>query len=435
MASRTDTSAKNGPADPAAFEPRKRNAEYLAFGGKGGPGRLVLRLALVLALLLLVDAWVVRFVDEDAFAGAYRVPRSSPTAWLLGYASAVDRRSAAPGDLRVTFLGASPTWGQRVKDVRSTYPYAFAAAARRGGVSVRSANMACNGQLVGDELVVAHSVAPGSDAVFVELTYHTFNPAANAGAPMRYPELPGLLGVSLSPAEARTLGMAAPKPLDLSAPIDRFLTERWALYRDRTAVGARLFGGMPDQQLRASWVRLRTGKPPTDEEAPPTKADFLSFADQEPERQALIVGGYSETASFTVAPDSPTLARLRLLADELRRQGVRAVFYVAPLNREAIDQFELIDPAVYRRNTDLIGSVVRSAGFPFLDYNRGPVRLGMFYFADISHTTDAGGRAFGSMLFRDSESYLRGAPASAIATAGIPAKDAADPAMTPPEQP
>jgi hypothetical protein len=177
------------------------------------------------------------------------------------------------------------------------------------------------------------------------------------------------------------------------------------------------------------------GKPPEDQETPPTKADFVSFALQEPERQSIMVASYAENASFTIDPDSPNLTRLKLLAQELRSQGVRAVFYVAPLNREALDQYEIIDPAVYQRNTDRIGSVVRAAGFPFLDYNRGPVRLGMYHFADISHTTDLGGRAFGSMLFRDSAAYLRGAPASAVATAGVPAGDASDPAMAIPQQP
>jgi hypothetical protein len=435
MASPDDTPDDGASADPAAFEPRKRSAEYLAFGGPVGPVRLAFRVALVLLALVAVDAWVVRFVDEAAFAGAYRVPRTSPTAWLPGYATAVNARAAASDDLRVTFLGASPAWGQRIKDVRSGYPYSFAAAASRAGVKVRSANLACNGQLVGDELVVAHRVSPGSDVVFVELTYHTFNPAASTGAAMRYPELPDLLGVALSPPEARALGAAPPKPVDLSVPIGRVLEQRWALYRDRTAVAARLFGGTPDGQLRASWTRLRTGRAPVDEETPPTKADFISFADQEPERVTLIVGSYAENASFTVDPGGPNLTRLRLLARELRSQGVRAVFYVAPLNREAVEQFELIDPAVYRRNADRIGSVVREEGFPFLDYNRGPVRLGMLYFADISHTTDLGGRAFGSMLFRDTEAYLRGGPSSSIATAGIPARDASDPTMTPPDQP
>ena len=94
----------------------------------------------------------------------------------------------------MAFLGASPTWGYRIKDAANTYPYAFAAAARKQGVDVAAANLAANGQLVGDEYLMSKAVAAKSDVVFVQLTYHMFDPAYAQGAQVRYPEIANLPG-------------------------------------------------------------------------------------------------------------------------------------------------------------------------------------------------------------------------------------------------
>ena len=60
--------------------------------------------------------------------------------------------------------------------------------------------------------------------------------------------------------------------------------------------------------------------------------------------------------------------------------------------------------------------MAESQGFLFLDYNSGPDVLPSELFADISHTTDEGGRRVGALLWRDSRAYLRAAanPSAAV---------------------
>jgi hypothetical protein len=51
--------------------------------------------------------------------------------------------------------------------------------------------------------------------------------------------------------------------------------------------------------------------------------------------------------------------------------------------------------------------VLARHGFPLIDHNLSGAALRREDFADISHTTGAGGRRFGRMLFRDTRELLR----------------------------
>jgi len=115
---------------------------------------------------------------------------------------------------------------------------------------------------------------------------------------------------------------------------------------------------------------------------------------------------YAEDSSFRIDPNDTDVRFLRLTTEMLRARGKKAVFFMAPLNRQTIEDYELIDPAQYTSNTAILRGVVEGAGFPFIDYNTGPTTLPASDFADISHTTDAGGRAVGALLYRDTWRYL-----------------------------
>ena len=99
------------------------------------------------------------------------------------------------------------------------------------------------------------------------------------------------------------------------------------------------------------------------------------------------------------------------MADEFKAKGKRAVFFMAPLNRQLVDEYQLIDPKQYAANVRVLRGVVAKDGFPFLDYNTGHDVLPSSLFADISHTTDQGGRRVGALLWRDSRAYLESAGA------------------------
>ncbi len=402
------------------FQPRTEVARYFDRGPVSLP-RLLLRVAVVLLVLLAFDLWAGRALEGGDFAGAYRMPLELPTTKLPGYVHAIDRRSAT-GGIRAAFLGASPTWGYRIKRPENTFPYAFASAATKGGSKVSAANLAANGLLVGDQYLLAQAVAPGSDVVFVQLTYHMFDPRYEKGRVVRYPEIAELPGVRVSESQARLLGVPAKSAKPVGTQLDRVLFDSWTVYRERSAIADKLFGGMPEERLFDTW-RRRSG---TATEADTPRAltpanEFASFDSLDPEKQMIVVAQYAENASFTVSPASRQVRTLRSLVELLKAQDKKAVFFVAPLNREIVDYYALIDRTQYLANSKALGDAVRSAGFPFIDYNAAetPVFPGS-YFADIDHTTDEGGRAVGARLWADTAEYVTG-PASAKGASGASA--------------
>ncbi|MDO8963367.1 MAG: hypothetical protein Q7W30_02625 [Coriobacteriia bacterium] len=412
--------------DPGFFAPDHAEGTYLAFGGRVTVPRLLLRALVCLVALVLLDRLIApTLAPPSAFLDSYRLPRTAPTAALASYADAIDRTASASDRPPVAiFLGASPTWGHRIRDRRATYPYAYASAAASAGVAVRPFNLASNGQFVGDYYLIAKRLAPDADIVFVQLTYHTFSPTAREGRHVRYPELPQVLGIGLSADEARMLALTAgatapgagpaPAPPSRLAFVDGALSRYWLLWRERDTIDTRLFGGHPQRAVADAVDRLRgAGAPSTPVSTtvlPDDAADeaFASFETLDPARQMVAIAQYAEDSAFTIDAKEGEVVVLDRLAALLAADGVKAVFYIAPLNRSIVDEYGLIDPKQYAANTAVLRGVVEARGATFIDYNSGPVAVPGTEFADISHTTDAGGRIVGALLYRDTASLLAG---------------------------
>ena len=391
----------------AYFSPDAGEHSYLSFGGRVTWKRLILRIVLALALLAAIDVAVARTLTPAAvYEQNYRLPRTLPTASLADYTASVhDASIDRSGGPIVAFVGSSPTWGHRIKDPANTYPAAFGAAASVAGWPNRTYNFASNGQFLGDEYFIAKGLAPDADVVFVQLTYHTFNPVARKDAAVRYPEIPGLLGLEITPDEAQLLGLPPSQAAAAQSAASRALSRHWLLWRERDALDRRLFGGKPQDRLtpRPAEKSLLTSLPAGDEAG---DTGFAAFEDLDPMKRMVVITRYSESSSFIIDPGDSDVRFLTMLAQMLREHGKKAVFFMAPLNRDLIEKYELIDPAQYAANVGLLRGVVTDAGFPFLDYNTGPVELPAASFADVSHTTDGGGRAFGALLYRDTWHYL-----------------------------
>ncbi|HEY5506123.1 MAG TPA: hypothetical protein VIK83_01415, partial [Coriobacteriia bacterium] len=315
--------------------------------------------------------------------------------------------------------GASPAYGHRIKDAANTFPYAYQSAATSAGIHVQAFNVAANGQFVGDYLVLEKRLLPDADIVFVQLTYHTFSPAGRTGLRIRYPELPMVLGVGLTPADASLLGLSpsgdASAGVQTPVALDGALTRWWTLWRERGLIDRRMFGGSPRAAIGGVFDKLTgtqaASRPASVTTLPADAADdgFASFDTLDPGAQMVVVARYAEASSFTIDPADSEVVALDRLAADIAAAHKKAVFYMGPLNRSVVDSFQLIDPAQYARNIGLLRGTVGRHGFPLIDHNTGSGALPGADFADISHTTDAGGSAFGQLLFKDTLSYLRSA--------------------------
>jgi len=403
-------SGKDDRSTDGYFAPQFREKSRLELGGRVTWLRLLLRLAVAMMVLVGVDGLVAEtLVPDTVYEDAYRLPQALPTASLAGFRHSIHAASLSPDNHPlVVFLGASPTWGHRIEDKRNTFPAAFEAAARRGEWPNKTYNLACNGQFVSDQYFIAKSVAPDADVVFVQLTYHTFNAGAREGLTIRYPEIPRLLEAGVSDTEAALLGIEPFSAKGASSRASAFLAEHWLLWRERDALNRRLFGGKP-QALFAPDARSQdTSLTTLPDDA--GQDDFVAFDELDPERQFVAVSRYAQNSSFAIESGDSEMIFLQRLVDLLESQDKKAVFFMAPLNRSLIEEFELIDPDQYASNTGKIRSVIEGTGYPFIDFNTGPPRLEADRFADISHTTDQGGREVGSLLFDETREYLEGRP-------------------------
>ncbi|MFA5843938.1 MAG: hypothetical protein WC971_03810 [Coriobacteriia bacterium] len=377
--------------------------------------RLLRRVALCLVFLALLDAAVVRTVPPSgAFERDYRLPPGGEIGSLPAYADHIERMRADGATPTVVFIGASPTWGHGIRDAADTFPYAFERAARREGTpGAKAYNVSGDGWLPADEGYVLARLAGAGDAFVVQLTYHTFSPAAREPSPIREPGLPEALGVPVTSADAAALGLRPTPGIDLGAALRSWMRRRWALYRERDLIVRRVLGDGPERRLFRAWESARGAQT---QGSVASQDGVAAFDSLPPARQMVVVARYARRSSFRARPGDVEVVSLRRMADLLRRHDKRAVFFVSPMNEDVIAAYKLIGPGRYAANLDVIRAAV-GPDFPVLDYHDRPF-LTSEDFSDISHTTAEGGRLTGERLWRDAGAYLLGrAPASTV-TAG-----------------
>jgi hypothetical protein len=420
MADHMGDAPRTGAAEPFFAPDRPEHRSAAPFRDVGVRRLLVRIVVCVLALVALDRIIAPSFAPPAAYLHDYRLPRAAPTAALADYANAIDLAARVPGHAPIAlFLGASPTFGYRIKNAADTFPYAYASAAASAGLPVTSFNVAADGEFVGDFYVIAKRLVPDADIVFVQLTYATFSPAGRAGLHIRYPELPTVLGVPLAATDAKLLGLPAnagslassPAPVALGGALSRW----WVLWRERDLIDRRLFGGRPSDALAALAGRTigpaPASAPATTTILPDAVANdgFASFDSLDPGSQMVVVARYAEESSFTIDPADSEVVLLDKLAGDIAVAHKKAVFFMGPLNETVILAYGLIDARQYGSNIALLRRTVARHGFSLIDHNTDAHTMPVSDFADISHTTDAGGALFGQMLLRDTLPYLRSA--------------------------
>jgi hypothetical protein len=251
---------------------------------------------------------------------------------------------------------------------------------------------------VADQYFVASRLAGQADLLGIQLTYHTFNPAARIDGAERFPELPRILGEAVSPRVATILGADRTPPLNLSGLVDRALDRHWVLFREHDALAARLFGRPVRDELYARW-REMTGSTSEGLALTPSLRKNISFDDLDPARQTEIVERYADVANFRIRSTDSELRMLDLLCARLERRHAKAVLFISPLNIGALVGFQVFDRRLYDANVAIIRAVVEKHGLTLIDWNRPSNELPSALFADATHTTDAGSAFFARRLY------------------------------------
>jgi hypothetical protein len=373
--------------------------------------RLVVRLCAMVIALVAIDGLVAGYLRPGQHYDAdWRLPKTWPMSALPGY---VDHIESLPRDTRrpvVLFLGASPPWGEMNRDSHHAYPAVFARVAHDDGSGARVYNLGTDGALVADQYFIAGRLAGHADLLAVQLTYHTFNPVARIEGRQQFPELPRILGEAVSPRVASVLGIDSSRAFNLSGIVDRTLDRYWVLFREHDSLAARLFGRPVRNELFARWQDL-TGSAPEGLPLAPRSPAGLNFDNLDPARQTEIVERYADFANFQIKRTDSELRMLDLLCARLQRQHAHAVFFMSPLNITALAGFKVFDRHLYDANVAVIRSVVERHGLTFVDWNQPKLELPSAFFADVTHTTDAGSALFARRLYKALAPLVAGARA------------------------
>jgi hypothetical protein len=396
-------------------------------GDRRGEGRVlpatwrefVLRCALVIALLFGVDAFARATVPLDSlrYDESYRLSEADSLEALPDYVDHIRAmRRRYPNDRIVVFLGASPTYGVGIRDPRNTFPAALASAAASDattpGQRVRVFNLASNGLLIADQYYIAQAIGDAADAFYVQLTYQTFDPGPLASVPIRYPELPRRLGVSVTAEDARTLGLERHTSTSLDRGIASAVRSNWFALRAKDRLASRLLGESPERRLyaiAAGGAAVDTADAGAAAASGPeqTTPSTTPFDELDPALQMVAIARASENSRFALRKDNSELVMLKRLAGFLKSRDRHAVFFFAPMNEEILSAYEALDEKAYSKNTQKVRTAIEAVGFPLLDYHSKPF-LSSADFVDLTHTTDEGGRLTGERLWTDTRAYLRG---------------------------
>ncbi len=374
-------------AEPDSARPKAATASAV---------RVALRFAACVLALAAVDATVSRFVPAPDFSRDWRMPRALPTSELLPAVEDLESTACDAKSPVVVFLGASPTWGDAVDEARDTVPASFGRAAREGTSSPIVYNLAANGQLVGDGYFIARRVEDDADLLFVQLTYHAFNADWREQERIRYPELPGLLGVPMNADLAAVLDIDPTRRPDVTGMFDRGLRSTWRLYGARDALASRLLGATPEMCAREGWQRLLD---PALADAEKDDTGLTPVEELPPDRQMMIIDEFAAAADFRVRTTDSETRMLERLATALAQADTRTIFYMAPINIDALESYEAFDWTRYAENVATLRRIVEAKGHRFHDLNTG-LSLPSSAFADISHTTAAGNNLVGAELWR-----------------------------------
>lgn len=363
------------------------------------PARLLVRLVVMVVALMALDVLVAHYLRHGHnYDADWRLPRAQSMSALPGFVDHIER---LPRDARrplVLFLGASPTWGEMNSDRHHTYSAAFARRAHAAAVGARVYNLGADGALVADQYFIASRLAARADLLGIELTYHTFNPAARLDGAERFTELPRILGEAVSPRVATVLGIDRTPPFNLSGAVDRVLGRHWLLFREHDELAARLFDRPVRDELYARWQDI-TGSARKKSALVPSLPKNVGFDQLDPARQTEIVERYADFANFHIRRGESELRMLDLLCGRLQRRHARAVFFISPLNVSALVGFGVLDRRLYDTNLAIIRAVVEKHGLTLIDWNQPKTELPSALFADATHTTDAGSVVFARRLY------------------------------------
>lgn len=344
--------------------------------------------------------------QKQNFEKFYRFPKGREHLFLPELAEHIKNvKMRAPRDKLIVFSGSSPTYGHKIKYAQNTYPFSFKKAFEDSSAkNIRVYNTASDGQLLADQYFIVKSLIHSADLFFIQLNYHTFNPQALREVAIRHKDMPEMLGVPVTMSEAAILNRRPTPLLPVNAWLQRALKKYSVLYGERETLAERLFGGKPEDALYKLYEKIRGIK--LRETADALLAESTHpFSELKPAQQMVIVRRYGERCHFKIGRGNSEIFFLNEMLALLKKYNKPAVFFMTPLNQNALDDYDVMPWKEYKKNVSVISRLATGKDFLFIDFNaRHHYAEDLFF--DISHTLDKGGQTVGKDLFNDTKKYL-----------------------------
>lgn len=288
-------------------------------------------------------------------------------------AAYLGRTIARIGDeRRLVVLGDSVLWGYRVRARES-------AASIIGAAGVPTVNLAFEGGSLPNtyallRLMQRAGVRPR--AVVFNVNLKEFNPADSAYATL-YPAVETTAWPALTAAERSLLRRTQADSFESRA--SAWLSSVWALYALRGDVRGAVFGEADAATAVARHVNRLSGETSRAERLHAATADrFLGTYDL-----SALTGANVE------------VAYLRATAALLRRERIRGIAVLTPVNHELLHAF--IDVPEYERQRRYVRAILERDGVRVVDYDRAFAAADFF---DNDHLTAEGNRKLAAMLER-----------------------------------
>ncbi len=182
---------------------------------------------------------------------------------------------------------------------------------------------------------------------------------------------------------------------------------KWSLYKHRDVITYKNFKTRtPQERLRKlteEWnSKLKAGKEP----GPSLMAAYVSMT---PNQQKSINEHFKDLYNWEQPfdPDhSFGMFMIEQVLKLLKEHNKPALFYTAPLDRELIDQEQLLDWEQYNQVMETYKAMIESYQFSFVDFNKEGHPMPHTEYHDPSHLLDDGSHQFGQLLLQKVNDYL-----------------------------
>lgn len=371
--------------------------------------KTILRVFFCFLFLVLFDIYFKNNfpLHKSNFEENYRLPKNEEYIVLTDYIKHIKNIKFKDYKTIIVFMGSSPTYGHKIKNSINTYPYSFEKYLwknNNNSKQIKVYNLASNGRLLSDQYYILKDLIDTADIFFIQLNYHTFNSQART-TKIFNAELPDLLGVNVDFAEAEILNRRPTPFYNLNIFLQNFLRRHWYFYANRELIAKKLFGKNPEDYFYDLY-QLKRGVEIKDQNDSALDKLFTPFFELSPVKQMIIVKRYSKICKFEITKNNSEIYFLQKIIVLLKEKNKKAVFFMAPINYEAVETYELFKWSQYNENLKIINDMITKQKFLFLDLTLKHKLSGQYFF-DISHTLDSGGKIVGKYLFEDSKYYLR----------------------------